>query len=96
MTFLLEWFVMNNTILTFIEKWMQSLFKKIQNKEKTLNFKKKYSKTYKNSPNTSKAINIKEKLKIITCDVKAGDEQNPLSLDSPGLRRIAGEYYTIK
>lgn len=28
----------------------------------------------------------------LTCDVKAGDEQNPLSLDSPGFKRIAGEY----
>jgi len=34
-----------------------------------------------------------ETIEIITCVVKAGEEQNPLSLDSPGLRRIAGLYY---
>lgn len=28
----------------------------------------------------------------LTCNARAGDEQNPLSLDSPDLRRIAGEY----
>jgi hypothetical protein len=35
---------------------------------------------------------IKLKSEIMTCDVKAGEEQNPLSLDSPGLRRMAGLY----
>lgn len=47
---------------------------------------------------TLQQINQKNKEKvtksnqIITCDVKAGDEQNPLSLDSPGFRRMAGLY----
>lgn len=27
---------------------------------------------------------------VTTCDVSAGDEQKPLSLDSPGFKRIAG------
>lgn len=40
-----------------------------------------------NSKN-NKIIKLKQ---IETCDVRADDEQNPLSLDSPGLSRIAGE-----
>lgn len=34
--------------------------------------------------------NDKSKLKTKTWDVSAGDEQKPLSLDSPGFKRIAG------
>lgn len=36
-------------------------------------------------------IKIYKKTKIKTCVVKAGDEQKPLSLDSPGFKRIEGE-----
>ncbi len=32
----------------------------------------------------------------MTCDVSAEDEQNPLSLDSPGFNRNAGEINYMK
>lgn len=39
-----------------------------------------------------KATN-KDLKNLITCKAIAGEEQNPLSFDSPGFKRILGAYY---
>lgn len=51
-----------------------------------------------NNEHTIKRTNVRKKKQMKkvkikkqkTCDVSAGDEQKPLSLDSPGFKRIAG------